>query len=457
MSPPCRPSRARFTLLGFLCALTFVLYVDRVCIAQAVKPMQEQFGLSNTQVGLVLMAFTLAYGLFETPAGRWGDRVGSRRVLTRIALWWSAFTALTGCVWAWRMSAADLGVCPQMVGFDSVALGFYALLAIRFLFGAGEAGALPNVARIVTRWYPAAERGRVQGLIQAGALIGGTAAPVAAAYLIRGLGWRGAFVVFGGLGAVWAAAFWRWFRDDPAEHPAVNPGELALIGGGRRGPTHEPIPWRLVLVNRSIWTLALITICSAFNSYLYFSWFPKYLQDGRGVGPVEAGWLASLVLAGAAAGTLSGGAVDDVLRRAGATHLRRRIASCAFVAAAGLVGLGVLCESPRAMAACASLSCLAALSTLPCWWSCAIEVSGRHVGALFGLMNGLGVFGAMGSQFFFGAFADWRAGQGYGGRAQWDPAFGVYVGVLLLAALCWAGYVSRPVEAVRVEEATRRA
>src|SRR5262249_50131376 len=104
-----------------------------------------------------------------------------------------------------------------------------------------------------------------------------------------------------------------------------------------------------------------------------------------------------------------------------------------------------------------SLSCLAALSALPCWWSCAIEVSGRHVGALFGLMNGLGVFGAMGSQFFFGAFADWRAGQGYSGRAQWGPAVGVYVAVLLLAALGWASSVSRPVEAVRVEEATGRA
>jgi MFS family permease len=163
------------------------------------------------------------------------------------------------------------------------------------------------------------------------------------------------------------------------------------------------------------------------------------------VDSVEAGWLASLVLAGAAVGTLAGGFLDDLLRRAAARHGRRWLGAVAFTLAAGLVGLGLLCESPRALAACASLSCLAAMCTQSSWWSCAIEISGRHIGSLFGLMNGMGVFGAMGSQFFFGAFADWRKGQGYTGRAQWDPAFAVYIAALLAAALCWALYVSRPV------------
>jgi MFS family permease len=419
-----RPSRARLTLLGFLCALTFVLYIDRVCIAQAVEPIQQELYLSNTQMSYVLMAFTLAYGLFEVPTGRWGDRVGSRVVLTRIALWWSAFTTLT-----------------------AACTGFYSLLLVRFLFGAGEAGAYPNAARIISRWYPTSERGRAQGLIQTAALVGGAAAPVVAAYLIRGLGWRGAFVVFGGLGVIWAVAFWLWFRDDPAHHPAVNASELALLGGERNDGVraHEMFPWQLVLRNRSIWTLGLIMVCSAFNSYLYFSWFPKYLEAARDVDRVEAGWLASLVLAGGAAGTLLGGVLDDLLRRGVFRYGRSRLGATAFVLAAGLIGLGVICESPRAMAVCASLSCLAAMTTMSGWWSCAIEISGRHLGALFGLMNGMGVFGAMGSQFFFGAFADWRLAQGYSGREQWDPAFAFYIAALLAAALGWAFYISRPV------------
>src|SRR5262245_13388958 len=133
-----RPTRVRYGPLAFLCALCFVLYIDRVCISQAAESMQDELGLDSTQMGLVFGAFTLAYGLFEVPTGRLGDRYGSRRVLVRIVLWWSAFTALTGAAW-----------------------GLAALLAIRFLFGAGEAGAYPNAARVMSRWFPAGERGRV--------------------------------------------------------------------------------------------------------------------------------------------------------------------------------------------------------------------------------------------------------------------------------------------------------
>src|SRR3954467_8302042 len=95
-APPPRPSRARLTLLAYLCALTFVLYLDRVCIAQALKSIQDELGLNELQGAYVLMAFQIAYGIFEVPTGHLGDRIGSRSVLTRIAVWWSIFTALTG-------------------------------------------------------------------------------------------------------------------------------------------------------------------------------------------------------------------------------------------------------------------------------------------------------------------------------------------------------------------------
>ena len=126
---PARPTRARFVLALWLCGLTSVLYLDRVCMSQAVTPIQEAFGLSNTDISYVMMAFTVAYGLFEIPAGRMGDRSGSRAVLTRIVVWWSAFTALTGAM-----------------------TSYYPLLLARFLFGAGEAGAFPNASVVVSRW-----------------------------------------------------------------------------------------------------------------------------------------------------------------------------------------------------------------------------------------------------------------------------------------------------------------
>jgi MFS transporter, ACS family, glucarate transporter len=151
--PPARreaPTHARLVVLTLLCLLAFVLYLDRVCIGQAVGSIQDELDLSNTQMGMVLMAFTLAYGLFEVPTGRWGDRFGSRAVMVRIVIWWSAFTALTG-------------VCT----------GVGTLLVVRFLFGAGEAGAYPNVARVIARWFPPRERSRVQGLFMASSLVGG--------------------------------------------------------------------------------------------------------------------------------------------------------------------------------------------------------------------------------------------------------------------------------------------
>src|SRR5436190_1548279 len=121
--PQTPPTGVRFGVLGFLCSLTFVLYLDRICIGQAQPAIMKELGLDEKQMGHINSAFQIAYGLFELPMGRWGDRFGSRGVLTRIVLWWSVFTALTGA-----------------------AKGFWQLLVVRFLFGGGEAGAIPNVA-----------------------------------------------------------------------------------------------------------------------------------------------------------------------------------------------------------------------------------------------------------------------------------------------------------------------
>ncbi|MGL4551663.1 MAG: MFS transporter [Gemmataceae bacterium] len=428
--PPPRPSRARFTVLALLCALTFVLYLDRVCISQALTSIQKELKLNDLQGAYVLMSFQLAYGLFEVPAGHWGDRIGSRAVLTRIAVCWSFFTALTGA-------------CT----------GLYSLLAVRFLFGVGEAGALPNVARVVQQWFPAREQGRITGLVQTFMVLGGAVSPLVAAYIIDRMGWRWAFVLFGLTGVVWAAVFWWWFRDDPATHPAVNPAELDQIGRpGPGGHTHaEGIPWRAVLGNPSIGLLAAIMVCGAFNSYVYLSWFSTYLQKARAVDQVEAGQLSSMVLVGSAVGIFLGGFAADAFRWLGcdARVARRCLGAVAYCLAAGLLALGLRCESPRWMAVFAAFSVMAATSTLSTWWACVAEISGRHLGAIFGLVNGLGLFGAMGSQFFFGAFAQWRGDAGFTGRDQWDPAYLISITVLLTAAACWAVFISRPVEADR--------
>src|SRR5689334_10223413 len=241
------PTRARLGVLAFLCTLALLLYIDRVCIGQAASHIRKEFGLSEQQMSWVFNAFLLAYCLFEVPAGHWGDRHGSRGVIARVVVCWSIFTALTGA-----------------------AIGLTSLIIIRFLFGAGEAGAYPNAARVVTRWFPARERGRVRGAITFVSLVGAIVAPILASHFIQLFGWRPTFSIFGALGLLWAAAFYAWFRDDPANHPSVNAAEVALIREPIPGaessedadaaPRH--IPWSRVLASPNVWLLGFIMTAS---------------------------------------------------------------------------------------------------------------------------------------------------------------------------------------------------
>ena len=129
-------------MLGFAISVAFITYLDRVCIAAAAPVMQDELGLSVSQMGYVFSIFALAYGVFEIPMGWFGDRYGQKRLLVRIVACWSAFTMLTGLV-----------------------RGYSSLLAARFVFGAAEAGAFPTLSRALARWFPQHERGRTNGLM----------------------------------------------------------------------------------------------------------------------------------------------------------------------------------------------------------------------------------------------------------------------------------------------------
>jgi MFS family permease len=179
------PTHVRHRVLGLLCFMSFILYLDRICISQAAKRMEEDLDISHTAMGFVFGSSTLAYALFQVPTGHWGDRFGSRRVLTGLVWLWSLLTMITG-----------------------LSNGLILLLIVRFLFGAAEAGALPNAIKSVERWFPLHARGRGLGLVLMAALLGGAVSPVVAEALIRRVGWRWAFVALGGPGIVWGAWFY---------------------------------------------------------------------------------------------------------------------------------------------------------------------------------------------------------------------------------------------------------
>lgn len=231
------PTHARYRVLAWLCSLSMITYIDRVCIMQVQGDMQHDLGLSKQQFSWVFSAFALAYAAFEVPSGWLGDRLGPRKVLTRIILCWLMFTALTGCVPRW-----DAGI---YVPWTSISLSgsLLLLLLVRFLFGAGEAGAYPNIAKASRNWIPFHERGRSQGLIWTFGRWGGALAPVLIIALSMPVawlgydGWRGAFLLLGLIGLVWLIGFATYFRNTPQEHPGANQAERDLISGA--APTVE--------------------------------------------------------------------------------------------------------------------------------------------------------------------------------------------------------------------------
>lgn len=436
ISLPASATWVRYRVLGMLCLLSFILYLDRICISQAASDIKADLGISNFQMGWIISAFTIAYGLFEVPTGHWGDKYGSRGVLTRIVLWWSFFTALTG--------GAPLLI--EWSGATALAVGtpmLLILIVVRFLFGAGEAGALPNSARVVARWFPPHVRGTAQGVVITSMLVGGAASPVITQVLIGNFGWRWSFILLAIPGVIWAAVFYWWFRDDPAEHSATNAAERDYIAGGgvpiSLSAHHPSLPWGRVLSSANIWLLGAVATSGAFTTYLFFMWYPTYLKEARGVSDEDASWYAGMVLAGGALGSIVGGRVFDWLVRTTGSRLwsSRGLGIVGLGSAATCMIVSIFWAIPWVAAMFATLACFAIHFQLAAWWSAVTEISGKHLGALFGLLNSMGVPGAVSSPLFLGWFVDWLAKRGYTGREQWDPAFYVYAVVLMFGAVCW--------------------
>ena len=247
----------RYRVLVFLFLGSIITFLDRVCISVAGKTIQEDLGLSLEQWGWVLSVFVISYGLFEVPVGAMGDRVGPRRVLTRIVTWWSAFTVLTGLV-----------------------QGFRQLLLVRFLFGAGEAGAFPNFSAAIARWFPAVERARAQSVVWMGSRLGGAIAPLLVIPLQQAWGWRVSFYIFGAVGFLWAAVWYWWFRDNPREKAGVTANELAEIQGGKDFAAHVSPPWRRLFSRSNLWWIMLMYHANAWCGFFYLTWMHIFLVNG---------------------------------------------------------------------------------------------------------------------------------------------------------------------------------
>ena len=412
-SKDARGSTIRYRVLAFTVALAGITYLDRVCIAQTAQDVMRDLSLSTRQMSFVFSAFTIAYAIFEVPTGAWGDRIGARRLLTRIVIWWSSFTIAT-----------------------AAAFNFTSLLAVRFLFGAGEAGAFPNVSKTFSRWFPVTERGTAQGIFFAGAHLGGGLTPLLVLALLQVLSWRMVFVVFGAIGFVWAATWFVWFRDDPAEHSEVSTAELALINSGRNPETPHRLDGatlRRVMTDRNMIALSLMYFTKAYGFYFNITWLPTYLSEARGFSSINLGMLAGLPLMLSAAADLVGGlSTDRAVRAFGPRVGRCGIGAVSLLVAGIALVAGAAVHDPLLSALLIAVAGAADSFLLGAAWGTCLDIAGPHAGLVTGVMNTAGQLGAFLSPIVLGYLLKDQTRPD-----DWLVPLYIAGGLYLAGAVCW--------------------
>lgn len=363
-------SSVRNRVLAVLFLVTALNYLGRTCLSAAAPQMMTDLRLSTLQMGNVFGVFALSYGLVEIPAGWWGDRIGQRRMLTRIVLCWSAFTAATGMV-----------------------LNYPSLIATRFAFGAAEAGAFPATARALSKWFPAFDRGRVMGIMFTGARLGGAAAPPIAALLIARCGWRLTFLIFGLIGVIWIPFFRRVYRDNPAAHPLVNEAELNYIRQNYsetlESEDGEVTRWGKLFLNSNLWALFWMYFGTSYGFWFFLTWLPSSLMRDYGLTASRSGLYAALPLTVGAITCVTGGIISDWIART--THNlrlgRRAVGLGGFLLAGIGFGAAAIAQTAVTSVLCLTVGAGAIDLAVPVAWATCVEVGGKFGGTATGFMN----------------------------------------------------------------------
>jgi sugar phosphate permease len=414
------PTRVRFQVLAVACVLAVITYIHRVGFATAAAEIKGPLGLSDSDLGSLMAAFMIAYGLFEMPWGLLSDRFGVRTVLVVVILGGSALTAALPLV---VLLPADtlwvLGV----------------LLVLRFIFGAFQAGTFPAISRMMADWIPVNERGGAQGLLWMASRMGGAAAPSLLVWLFAVADdWKSPLVLTASLGVVWAVLFWPWFRNRPEDMPQVNKSELVLIAEGRAvhgESSHGSVPWISMVESRSILALCAMYGFLGYSGNFFVTLLPAYLKDHRHLDSQTSGFLTSLPFACGVTACLAGGALSDMLiRRWGERWGRRSIGVVGL--ALGAVGMLATPWASNVWMLSGAL-CLTFVGNdlaMGPAWAAAADIGGRHTGVLSGTMNMMGSFmaavGAKATGFLFA-------------HEYLVLPFAIYSCSYLLGALSWLG------------------
>lgn len=397
------PTLVRYRVLGLMCSLAMITYLDRALNGNAKKPVMEAVGYQEQDYFLLLVAFQLAYAIFEIPTGWLGDTFGPRKTLLRIVLFWSFFLGL--------MALAGLPLFGT-----GISIGFWALVVIQFLFGMGEAGAFPNISKSLYNWFPATQRAFVQGTVWFSSRLMAGLTPFIWIMLTVGLGldWRLTIGLFASLGLIWAIIFFFIFRNKPSEHPGCNEAERELIQVGKVASSggHSGVPWKHLFSQPNLWFLCGMYFCQNFGWYFLMYFVPTYMKQSFGIqsGSTVGYQLGVALLAGSpfllgCIACIAGGILSDrYIRLTGNRAMGRKLF--------GMLGYGGCCLAyiaaifsqghPYILIACLALVGFSNDLTMGPAWATAQDIGKRYAAIISGCMNMIGNLGSALSIYFTG-------------------------------------------------------
>jgi sugar phosphate permease len=397
---------ATTVVLGLLCVMYLITYVDRVNIATAAPEIRRELGLTNTKLGLVLSAFGYPYLLFQVFGGWVGDRFGPRLTLFVCGLIWAAATILTG-------AASSLTM----------------LFLVRVLLGVGEGATFPVATRAMQSWTPPSRRGFAQGITHAFARFGNAITPPIVAWLIALVTWRGSFVILGCCSLVWVIVWVLYYRDLPADHPAITREEIErLPNQGRASTATRPqVPWRRL--TRRMLPVIIVYFCYGWTLWLYLNWLPSFFLHEYKLDIAKSALFASAVFFAGVGGDLVGGTLSDgILKRTGDLRKARR-----NVVIGGFLG-SFLCLLPvfathdlTLIVLCLAGAFFFAEIVIGPMWAIPMDIAPKYSGTASGLMNTGSALAAILSPLAFGFIADLTG--------DWHLPFAGSLGLLLTGAL----------------------
>ncbi len=401
----------RFIIVLCTFLLALLLYIDRVCITVAKDSIVKDLHLTDIQFGWALSVFSLGYALLQAPSGMLVDKIGARKVLTLIVSAWSILTAVTG-----------------------LAFNFVSLLIVRFLFGAGEAGAFPAISSATFSWIPMKERGIVTGINFSGARVGAAFGLPLVAWLIDTLGWQQSFFALGLIGVVWAVVWWFIFRNKPEYHPLVSKNEKQYILTYRQSINQkgndEKIRFLDLLESKNMWLTMGQYFCSNFTFFFALTWLFPYIKKTYDLNAVDTGFLTAIpLLMGAVGSWFSGLLIDYLYKTKDIRTSRIYPAIIGFAISAFGLFMSVGQSEVNWSIFYLSLAIFGADMTLPPSWAYCTDIGKNNSGIVSGTMNMAGNLGAFITSIAFPYLIKWTNSV--------TPFFYIAAALNLLAIIFW--------------------